>query len=159
MMSDIPIPMIHGTTDSEKIRETEAYLSRLSEVLIRELSSISFQNLSQDLSQKINNAVESHQDLSEYASKRYVKDNFIDNEEIASYATESWVSGNFVYDSTFSNLEHRVDELVELVNGLGGSVSNHSASLAEIDELLNGDGYFNKGIIKRLKAVEEQLGI
>jgi hypothetical protein len=96
MMSDIPIPMIHGTTDSEKIREIESYLSRLSEVLIRELSSIGFQNLSQDLAQKINNAVESHQDLSEYATKSYVKDNFIDNDEIEAYATRDYVSTYYI---------------------------------------------------------------
>jgi hypothetical protein len=96
MMSDIPIPMIHGANDSEKIREIEAYLSRLSEVLIRELSSIGFQNLSQDLAQKINNVVESHQDLSEYATKSYVKDNFIDNEEIEAYATRDYVSTNYI---------------------------------------------------------------
>lgn len=151
-MSDIPVPMIHGATDSEKIREIESYLSRLSEVLIRELSSIGFQNLSQDLSQKINNAVESHQDLSEYATKSYVKDNFIDNDEIEEYATESYVEHNFVYNSTFATFEAEF-------NNLSGLVSDHSTSLAEIDELLNGDGYFNNGIIGRLKAVEEKLGI
>lgn len=143
-MSDIPIPMIHGATDSEKIREIESYLSRLSEVLIRELSSIGFQNLSQDLSQKISGAIESHQDLSEYATKSYVKDNFIDNEEIASYATTTWVNNNFIDNNEISSYAKSAD--------VEQKILNLNISIAEIRETI-------KKLQDDVDVIEGRLGI
>ncbi len=131
-MNNIPMPVITGVTDAEKIQNIISYLSQLFSDLDRVLSSIGFPNLSQELSESIRKRITEHQDLSAYATNAFVKKHF--EESIAPYATEGWVRGNFVYDSTFSNLEYRFDELVELVNGLSGSVSSHQTAIAQMQE-------------------------
>lgn len=86
-MSNIPVPMIHGANESEKIQNIISYITRLADTLSRELNSIGLENLSQELSEKIKSAISQHQDLSAYATKAYV--------EKTDKSTREWVESNF----------------------------------------------------------------
>lgn len=149
-MNNIPMPVITGVTDAEKIQNIISYLSQLFTELDRVLSSIGFQNLSQELSESIRKGITEHQDLSAYATNAFVKKHF--EESIAPYATESWVRENFVYDSTFSDLKYRFDEL-------SGTVSSHSTKIEKMYEEIYGPEYFDNSILKRLEIIESQLNI
>ncbi len=72
-MSNIPVPMIYGANDSEKIKDIISYITRLADTLSRELNSIGIPNLSQELREKIDGAISQHQDLSEYATSAAVE--------------------------------------------------------------------------------------
>ncbi len=72
-MIDIPVPMITGNNDTEKINSIISYLQQLSTALERELMSIDYSNLSIELSKRIENSLTEHQDLSAYATKAYVE--------------------------------------------------------------------------------------
>lgn len=154
-MNNIPIPIITGVTDAEKIQNIISYLSQLFTELDRVLSSIGFPNLSHELSESIRKGITEHQDLSAYATRKFA----LDEDNITYGQAQSYVHSytqsllaNYVTESDFNDLS-------ETVNDLSGSVSSHSTSIATIEEALNGDGYFNKGILYRLQEIEDQLGI
>lgn len=72
-MSDLPIFSARGRTDSERLSELIAYLPSLSSAIDRQMMSLDYSNLNEDLRKKIDSGITEHQDLSGYASKNYVK--------------------------------------------------------------------------------------
>jgi hypothetical protein len=72
-MSDFPALSLRGKTDSEKLAELISYLPSLTSSIEREMMSLDFSNLNEDLQKKISSGITEHQDLSGYASKNYTK--------------------------------------------------------------------------------------
>lgn len=125
-MNNIPMPVITGVTDAEKIQNIISYLSQLFTELDRVLSSIGFPNLSQELSESIRKGITEHQSLSEYATRKFVLDE--DNTtygQARKYTLEQLAS--YVTDSEFNDLSNTV-------GNINGSVSSHSTAIAQMQE-------------------------
>lgn len=72
-MSDFPALSLRGKTDSEKLAELISYLPSLTSSIEREMMSLDFSNLNEDLQKKISSGITEHQDLSGYSSKNYTQ--------------------------------------------------------------------------------------
>lgn len=72
-MSDFPALSLRGKTDSEKLAELISYLPSLTSSIEREMMSLDFSNLNEDLQKKISSGITEHQDLSGFSSKIYTQ--------------------------------------------------------------------------------------
>lgn len=112
MLTDIPVPIITGFTDAEKLAAVIAYLTQLYNSLTRELASIDLTNLSPDLAEKINKSLNEHQDLSAYATKSYVgkeMNSYVDS-KLESYVTQSSFESELNNYAKESDLEDYVTQ-------------------------------------------------
>lgn len=127
-MSNIPVPMIYGANDSAKIQNIISYINQLADTLSRELNSIGLPNLSQELREKIDGAISKHQDLSEYATKKFAlnEDNttyqqateYTDG-RLSDYAKESYV------DDEIESLRSELDTLKTAIEGIKSSLDGY----------------------------------
>lgn len=151
-MSDIPIFSSKGKTSDEKITEITSYLSSLYKSLDQSFLSIGFGNLNQELSDRINNSLTDHQDLTSFASKKYTKD---------------YLSSNY-YDQDYINsqnaaINENIDGLGEIVGGKADKSAVTSQITDAMDEVRNGDIKEIWEEIKKLQGrvsfIESTLGI
>jgi hypothetical protein len=68
----LPTPNIAGKTDSEKLNNLISYTTELYNILRVLLSSLDTKNFTEELAEKIENSIQEHQDLNEYATRAYV---------------------------------------------------------------------------------------
>lgn len=164
-MSNIPSLYIQGKTDAEKIAELIAYLPTLSSALERELSSIDFSNLNENLSSRISNSITEHQDLTGFVSKNYSKNHFYDKkavDEIASTLSEQIEDAVKDIENTLSQYSNAINTLSENVSSLAGDVSALGQTVGKLDDYVNDYGgvlnvtlqYELREIKKRLKTLE-----
>lgn len=145
-MNNIPMPVITGVTDAEKIQNIISYLSQLFTELDRVLSSIGFPNLSQELSESIRKGITEHQSLSEYATKRFTLDTANDRYNAATNYTDARLS----YYAKTDYVDGKVEDLQKNFNSLSDSLSNLSGTVESIN-----DDIF--GIKASLKSLEDQV--
>lgn len=140
-MTDIPVPMIMGLSDSEKITNIISYLSQLVSALERALTSVDFSNLSQELAKRINDSLTKHQDLSAYATTAFVKNQ--------GYATESFVtSQGYVTETKLNNeissISYFIDEINNKLDNYYVNESDLSSKLKEYATIKYVEEYVDK---------------
>lgn len=125
-MSDLPIFSARGKTDSERLSELIAYLPSLSSAIDRQLMSLDFNNLNENLRSRIENSVTEHQDLTGYASKNYAKKNF------PSFGYVDGVKEELEY--YLSGLISYIEGLEEIINPMAETISIMQTRIDELEE-------------------------
>ena len=159
-MSDFPALSLRGKTDSEKLAELISYLPSLTSSIEREMMSLDFSNLNEDLQKKISSGITEHQDLSGYASKNFAKKNFTSYQYVDGVKTE--------LNAYIERLENLVEGLSVVVSGLSETITimqndiSNRYTKAEIDDDIVGDlgttGIFNPRRVTVKEYVDDKLG-
>lgn len=138
-MSDIPIFSSKGKTSDEKITEITSYLSSLYKSLDQSFLSIGFGNLNQELSDRINNSLTDHQDLTSFASKKYTKD---------------YLSSNY-YDQDSINAQNKV--INENIEGLGKTVDGKADKSAVTGQITDAMDEVREGFSGEIYLVWKEI--
>lgn len=69
----LPVPNISGKDDSEKLNNLISYVSQLHNMLKVLLTALDTNNFTAELASKIENSVQEHQSLGEYATRAFVE--------------------------------------------------------------------------------------
>jgi cell division protein FtsL len=124
----LPVPNISGKDDSEKLNNLISYVSQLHNMLKVLLTALDTNNFTAELASKIENSVQEHQSLGEYATRAFVEE---ENKKLWS-SVDLKASSKDLSDAV-DGLESQIDEKADddTVQDLSDSVDDLSDSISK----------------------------